>query len=381
MTCADHRESAGRMVAGIAPAPQRTGAVLDALRSLPRHLFIPARGRAVIGAKQRVAWIDRQSDPAHWWDVVYQDSVIVTQVADGRREVTPEGTGSSSSASAPSTVADLLGWLNAEPGQRVLEVGTGTGYTAALLSHLVGRGGAVTSIEVDPAVAEQAAKNLAAADVHPHLVVGDGADGCPERAPYDRVHVTCGVRTIPYAWVEQCRPGGVIVLPWCPGLGNGHALRLVALPDGTAYGRFPGFAAYMMMRSQRPPDAAGDDGSGRDLRTRVDPRTIANAPPGALLAMAALTGLQVTSHVQDGLVQVWVADQDDPAVWSLVTHRSGQAEFDLYRLGDRPVWDEVTDAYFRWVSWGEPSRDRFGMTVTPEGQSIWLDSPDHVLTG
>jgi protein-L-isoaspartate(D-aspartate) O-methyltransferase len=77
-------------------------------------------------------------------------SEVPPEIALGASEPT-------SSSSSPSTVADLLGWLDPEPGQRVLEIGTGTGWTAALLTHLVGEHGAVTSIEVDKAVAEQAA--------------------------------------------------------------------------------------------------------------------------------------------------------------------------------------------------------------------------------
>ncbi|MEV8636635.1 hypothetical protein AB0395_33825 [Streptosporangium sp. NPDC051023] len=58
---------------------------------------------------------------------------------------------------------------------------------------------------------------------------------------------------MPYAWVAQTCPGGTIVLPYCPGFGTDHALRLIVTPGGTAHGHFPGFASYMMMRSQRLP--------------------------------------------------------------------------------------------------------------------------------
>ncbi|MEV4475747.1 hypothetical protein [Nonomuraea sp. NPDC049504] len=94
-----------------------------------------------------------------------------------------------------------------------------------------------------------AAKNLAEAGVRPRLVVGDGAQGAAG-GPYDRVHVTCAVRSVPYAWVERCRPGGVIVTPVRTGVGEGHVLRLVVMPDGTAHGRFREYADYMVMRSQ-----------------------------------------------------------------------------------------------------------------------------------
>lgn len=68
--------------------------------------------------------------------------------------------------------------------------------------------------------------NLKAVGHAPRLVVGDGADGFPQGAPYDRVHATCAVAEIPYAWVEQTRPGGVIVAPWQPGRGHGLKVRL-----------------------------------------------------------------------------------------------------------------------------------------------------------
>ncbi|QFY11236.1 methyltransferase domain-containing protein [Nonomuraea phyllanthi] len=368
-----------RMVAEIPPAARRTARILDALRAVPRHPFIPAYAQALLGAAEIEQIIDRDADPGTWWDAVYSDSVIVTQVADGARAITPGAGDPTSSSSSPSTIADLLGWLDPQPGQRVLEIGTGTGWTAALLSHLVSGRGEVTSIEIDRAVAEQAAKNLAAVGVQPHLIVGDGAAGCAARASYDRVHVTCGVRTVPYAWIEQTRPGGVIVLPYCPGLGNGHGLRLTVMPDGVAHGRFPGFAAYMMMRSQRPLDAMPDDGGGRDLTTRIDPGVVAYAPAGALLAMAALTGLQVTFREQGDRLFLWVMDQADPGVWTLVAHAPGLTEYEVYQLGERPLWDEITEAYFRWVEWGEPARDRFGMTVTRDGQRIWLDDPGGVI--
>lgn len=307
------------MIAEIPPAAQRTERIFDAMRAVPRHPFIPRLAQALLGAAEVEQIIDRDADPEAWWNAVYSDSVIVTQVSDGAGEIMSGSNGPTSSASAPSTVADLLGWLDPAPGQSVLEIGTGTGWTAALLTHLVGEHGSVTTIEVDEAVAEQAAKNVVAAGAQPHMIIGDGAKGCPDRAPFDRVHVTCGVRTVPYAWVEQ-----------------------------------------MMMRSQRPPDAIPDDGNGQDLTTRIDPRTIAYAPAGALLTMAALTGLQVTFKGEGDQLLLWVMDQSDPGVWTLVTYAPGRQEHEVYQLGDRPLWDEVTDAYFRWVSWGEPGRDRFG---------------------
>ncbi|MGP3912871.1 methyltransferase domain-containing protein [Nonomuraea sp. 10N515B] len=352
--------------------------VTEAIRAVPRHRFIPDVALATPGDPDQAFVIDRDTDPDSWWDTVYSPNPIVTQLDDGGSDIRAGVGAYTSSSSAPSTVAHLLQLLDPEPDDRVLEVGTGTGWTAGLLAHLVGPHGSVTSIEIDEVVGEQAAKNLAQTGVQAHMVIGDGADGCPQRAPYDRVHVTCGIRTLPYAWVEQCRPGGVIVAPYSPGFGD-HVLRLVALPDGTAIGRFPGYAAYMMMRLQRPASAAPDDGSGRRHPTQVHPRTIGLAPPGADLAMAAVTDLYAHISREENRFLTYVLDPADPGQWAVAVHERGNPEHTVYQMGERPLWEEVCDAYFRWVGWGEPGRDRFGMTVTPEEQRVWLDTPDQVL--
>ncbi|WP_245691186.1 methyltransferase domain-containing protein [Sinosporangium album] len=351
--------------------------VEEALRAVPRHMFVPPV--VLAGPDGALQLVDRDTDPNAWWDAVYSRMPLVTQLDDGRTPLQAKAGDYSSSSSAPSTVVDLLELLDVGPRHRVLEIGTGTGWTAALLAHLVGDAALVTSIEVDQAVAEQAAKHLGEAGISPRLIVGDGALVVPEGAPYDRVHATCAVTEVPYAWVEQTRPGGVIVAPWHTGFGAGHALRAVVRPDGTAVGRFRRFADYMVMRSQRGGFDAqhGEDSTGR---TRVDPRTIAGAPPGAALAMAASTGLRTSTRTEDdGRVLLWLVDPADPGQWALVTYEPGADDYEVYQVGPRPVWDEVVNAYFAWVTWGEPERRRFGVTIVPEGQSIWLDSPDHVI--
>ncbi len=141
----------------------------------------------------------------------------------------------------------------------MLETGTGTGWTTALLSYRLGADN-VTSIEVDPVLAERAQANLKSARFAPQLLVGDGADGWPAGGPYDRVHATCAVTHIPYAWVTQTRPGGLILTPYSPGYGYGWLAVLHVGGDGTATGRFPLPSGYMQLRSQRPPRGAAFDG-------------------------------------------------------------------------------------------------------------------------
>ncbi len=105
------------------------------------------------------------------------------------------------------------------------------------------------SIEVDPVIAEGARAALATAGYSPLVITGDGAEGYPEEAPYDRVLATTAVReTIPPAWLRQTRPDGLIVTPWGTDYCNGVMLTLHVTTEGSATGRFHGNLAFMRLR-------------------------------------------------------------------------------------------------------------------------------------
>lgn len=167
---------------------KRLGALTDrrveaAFRAVPRHLFLPDMD------------IER----------VYRDEAIPTKLQDG----TPI-----SSSSQPAIMAIMLEQLDVQPGHRVLEIGAGTGYNAALLAHLVGESGHVTTIDIDEDIVEGARSHLVEAGyAQVHVVQGDGGLGWPEGAPYDRVILTVGAPDILPAWREQLRAGGRLVLP------------------------------------------------------------------------------------------------------------------------------------------------------------------------
>jgi protein-L-isoaspartate(D-aspartate) O-methyltransferase len=114
--------------------------------------------------------------------------------------------------SQPLVVAHMCSLLDVRPGDRVLDVGTGTGYHAAVLAAL---GGHVISIERDPRLSELAAQRLAGAGVEGiALLVGDGSLGYPAGAPYDAINVAAAARRkVPPALEEQLAPGGRLVLP------------------------------------------------------------------------------------------------------------------------------------------------------------------------
>lgn len=219
------------------------------LLQAPRHLFVPERAWCTPDDESGYL-IDRDKDPAEWLKAAYADMAIVTQLDDGATDITAGAGLYTCSLSAPSVILAGLSLLDPHEGDRVLEIGTGTGWTAALLSRLVGDDN-VTTIEVDQALFTLAADNLSTAGCHPRLVLGDGAEGWPQGAPYDRLHVTCGVATVPYTWVRQTRPGGVIVFPLMSAANFGQLTRVAVDDDGTATGHFYGEVNYMMLRAQR----------------------------------------------------------------------------------------------------------------------------------
>lgn len=162
-----------------------SGRIDEAFRAVPRHVFVPS------------VPVPR----------AYDDDVVQTKHDSAGMAI--------SAASQPRIVTMMLGQLGVEPGQRVLEIGAGTGYNAALLAHLAGPRGQVTTIDVDDDIVAGARTGLAAAGYpQVRVVCGDGAFGCPDGAPYDRVIATVGTSAdLPLAWLEQLAPHGRLVVP------------------------------------------------------------------------------------------------------------------------------------------------------------------------
>lgn len=158
--------------------------VAGAFAAVPRHLFLPS--------------VPLQT--------VYTDEAVYT--------LTDDRGGFIGGSDQPSQMAKMLSLAGLQPGHNVLEIGTGTGYNAALVQHLVGDDGRVTSVEIDRTVYEHALDNMQrATSGHVNVVNSDGAAGYAQRASYDRIISTVALWDIPPTWVRQLRPGGRIVAP------------------------------------------------------------------------------------------------------------------------------------------------------------------------
>lgn len=357
------------------PGLQRIGGSV-----INRHEFIPD----VVWFRDGKGWLvplNRNENPERWRAMCDADEPIITQVDDGTPFAEDKGLFATSSSSAPTLMAEMIEALHLKPGMKTLEIGTGTGYNAAMLAEIAGARN-VTTIEVDLHIAEHARDALERNGYQVAAVVGDGALGYPQNAPYDRLISTASVHTIPYSWVAQVRPAGRIVVPVNFPFGStGALLTLTVQDDGNATGRFSGKPAFMLIRSQRPLEWGDENGPYDESTTEVDPREPFENDYQARFAVAALVpgcqdGRTFEFEDQDGKPALCVRDESSGS-WAAFTR--GADKHRVRQHGPRRLWDEIETAYLWWSEEGRPNHERFGMTITGSGQHIWLDSPENLV--
>lgn len=354
----------------------------DAFLKVPRHRFIPATVWRQAG--DRLVPVHRADDEAAWLDLCYARDFVITQVDDGA----PAGPGLvgeeiTSSASSPDVVASMLAALDAEPGMSVLEVGTGTGWNAALLAERLGPAG-VTTVEVDPRVAAHAKAALRDAGCEVTAVTADGTRGHPPGAPYDRVVATVAAGRVPHAWAEQTRPGGRVLVPWATDFHNGALVSFAVSRDGAMRGRIVGNVAFMLLRDQRgrrasPARDVRDREAARRSVTSLHPYEVVGEYDASLaIGLKVARCKPVVEHREQGAYTLWLIDPWSGS-WAGLAYEPGADSFEIRQYGDRSLWDEVEAAHRWWDGLGRPTAERWGLTVTSGGQRIWLDAEDRPI--
>lgn len=288
----------------------RDPALRAAFEQVPRHLFVPYYYVTAAGGSYERLW-GEDPDPerrARWLHGAYADTPLATRVRDGELL---------SSSSQPSLMAKMLDELDLRDGDcDVLEIGAGTGYNAALLAHRLGEEH-VTTVDLDPEITESARRHLTAAGYHPAVVTGDGAAGCRERGPYDRIIATCTLPSVPRSWLAQSRPGARILTPLATGL-----IELTVRDAEHAEGRFLHTPAYFVPL--------------RGGRTRAPhEQHLGGLPRRALQNELFRFLLELTA-----------------------------GSLDPY------------EALALWQREGRPVRERFGITVRGPHEWAWLDDPE-----
>lgn len=329
---------------------------ISVFRTVPRHCFVPRY--YPMNSDTVIDSLDpEQTDD--WLRVVYSDTTLITQ----RR---PDAV--TSSGTMPGLIGLMLHALDLGDGDTVLQAGTGTGYTAALLCERLGSD-RVVSIDVDPQLTHPAQRRLRSCGYTPHVITADAISGYPPLAPYDRIMATFALPDIPAAWLQQTRRGGIILAP------IRSALARLTVDDGTAEGRFLASGAYFMRYRATPDVTSTSARPAPILDEPVWPRRAPRLPSSIVwdnhfkfIVDLTLPELDI-GHCSGGLHDLVLTTPDG----SRARHSQ---DGELRQTGPRRLWDEVEEVYDRWQEWGEPHRERFGLTATPEEQWTWLDNPD-----
>ncbi|WP_326772986.1 methyltransferase domain-containing protein [Streptomyces sp. NBC_01445] len=319
-----------------------------AFASVPRHVFTPRFFMQPSGRWQPVNW----GDPGYL-ETVYSDAALTTQLDELGIPT--------SSSSQPSLMLAMLEALDVHQGQRVLELGTGTGYNLALLAARLGDKNLV-SVEPDTQLVDLALRRLEQAGYRPVVIAGDGTLGHVRRAPYDRIIATVGLTHIPPALLDQATPGAVLVAPLGYGL-----VRLVLTGTGHASGRFLKPPARFM--AVRGPATHPDLDTVRGERPTSTTIALEDVLDRLTFAMSiALPGYTSSSwHDDKGQLEavgLWLPDGS-----TAVADASGHVR----QSGPSRVWDTVEDL----AKTLPPHIDRpdFCVTVTPIRQTVTYGEP------
>jgi protein-L-isoaspartate O-methyltransferase len=319
---------------------------------------------------------DRQSgDRQRWLEAVYSDVTLVTALAElpGRPAVPV------SSAIRPGLMVRMLEALDVHDGHRVLEIGTGTGFSAAILCHRLGAD-RVFSVDISANLVEVARERLAALGHAPTLTVGHGALGLPGQDRFDRIMAARSVPAVPWAWAEQVNEGGLVLVDVEPGFSAGSLVLLRRHEDRLEGHFLPQWASLVAMR-------AADSAPEREIRpsyeeegaiasTRLDPHLGDLRVPWFLAHSMLPRVVAFGSRGEDE--PGWGTFVAQDGSWCEVrSEPDGDGLRQVRQGGPIRIWDRFERAHRQWRALGEPGWDRLGLTVTPDGHHrLWLDHPD-----
>ncbi|MFI2431232.1 methyltransferase domain-containing protein [Streptomyces sp. NPDC018693] len=373
MTEASRWREAARALADqvTADAPEWHAAVC----ATPRHLLVPR-------------WWERiPESPAEEWSLVvpptgsrellgaaYTDKTLVTRVGPlhaDHAQSDEKATGSpTSSSTLPGLIVSMLHLLDAKPGHKVLDVGTGSGYSAALMGRRIGDAH-VTSVDVDSYLVEAARARLAAFGRAPRMEAIDATGPLPD-AEYDRIMATVSVRPVPATWLHALRPGGKLVTTIAC-----TALLITADmgEDGMARGSVqPDPATFMETRQEAdyPPKlnavfGAARDAEGNDVRTADGPiPDLWREWPLRWLYELDTPGTETRAATDaDGRRIVWLLASDGS--WARAV---GDETGTVHQSGPRRLWDDLERVRRKWEEGNRFSLHSMSVVLSPDGSTL-----------
>ncbi len=342
-----------------------------ALEQTPRHVFVPTFHTQHPDG----TWTTTTERDDRWLEQVYRNQPLVTALAT----TTTGHQVTISSSTKPGLMIRMLEALDIHDGHHVLEIGTGTGYNAALLCHRLGDQH-VHSVDIGTDLVTAARQRLASLGHTPTLAVTDGTAGLPQYAPYDRIIATCSIPEIPWTWAEQLHPGGLLLTDLKR---TTHAGNLVLLTrhDDRLEGRFlPHWAGFMAIRhtdtapeTHQPPI---DPDTCTPTTTQLDPLPWTSPVPWFLAHTDLPAGIGFGYR---GAGPEWAVFTAPDGSWCTVrTQPDNHGQRDVLQNGPTAIWDHVETATHTWTQLDRPGWERLGLTVYPDRpHRVWLDQPDN----
>ncbi|WP_052889432.1 rRNA adenine N-6-methyltransferase family protein [Thermogemmatispora carboxidivorans] len=367
----------------VAQGSLHTPALREAFLRVPRETWISAYYEPMASSDHAGRWQRREADPqaqehwAAWLEALYRDVPLVIRL---------QGDLPVSSSSAPTAMARMLEALEVQPGQHVLEIGTGTGYTAAVLAELVGPTGQVWTVELEEELAHQARVRLQAAGFgeRVQVIAADGWQGYAPAAPYERLIATASVPGIPRRWVEQLTPAGRLVVEVRGELAGGLLVLERARRGPGARGRFlppplhfmplqptpqasPLTRRYLLLRQQAVRETAvvQDDPFPQVLQEPAFRFWLQWWLPTAFVRVHRLpgSGQPGVCLVERASATLALFEQQAEGHWRLQVH------------GPRPLWRELQEAYGAWERAGRPDQEAYEVELNEQEGQGWLAVP------
>ncbi|MEW2129815.1 protein-L-isoaspartate(D-aspartate) O-methyltransferase [Streptomyces sp. NPDC005435] len=336
----------------------------------PRHVFVP---RWFVPGGGGWTTVDGPADEETWVKAVYSDTTLVTRVGPTHADHIPGGhvtTGHpTSSSTLPGLVVSMLEHGRVTPGNRLLDLATGSGYSAALACHLIGDE-RVTTMDIDPYLTEAAADRLDHIGRHPEVRTGDATGELP--GVFDRIVSMVSVPRIPATWLQALAPGGRLVTTLAD---TGLIVTADKTPDGGASGRVEwDRAAFMTTRTgaDYPPPlndlfttATTDDG---EVTTSPFP-VLDVTQAWEVWSMLSLTapGIEHRNGTDDGARMTWMLHPDGS--WARARTTPGERTATVHQGGPRRLYDILDQIRRRWVETGQLPVYGAKVTVTPDDET------------
>ncbi|MBX5449995.1 methyltransferase domain-containing protein [Thermogemmatispora sp.] len=362
-------------------------ALVNSIEETRGYPLVPNVRRALLAVSRAhfVPYYCRQERPGVWVkhearSLVYRDQALVTRVDERGRPL--------SSSSMPSIMAAMLEALAVQPGMHVLEIGTGTGYNAALLAELVAPDGQVVTLDIDAELTALAAERLRLAgyDQCVQVVTADGLQGYAPAAPYERIIATGSYRRIPSAWCEQLAPQGILVGDLVRSLTT-PLFRLVKVGPKRLEGRLLPTPAFFMELRETEPAAPASRSHAPELghwqklprleeaETDLEGYELLYEPafalwlelhlPGVERRLYPLPGPDNSQRLATGLL--W---QESLLLLcpNAVGPRPAHWRVEVY--GAVPLWSHVQKLREQWLAIGAPSLEAYALEVAADGSYL-----------